>query len=732
MNLDYLNQNSLIRYPFKDGASLKSGSFVLSNNVFLDLQLVILNGGVRAYLRRLVKGGGQIAMTFETTTDSGVDHTIILINGLYSDFVVNDFVSYASDDYRIKIVVGQGILDLINGADFDVSFSLATAELTSSVVISNPPYVKSIRFVNLEKVNDVPNVEIVQAIIAPGEEFKTQEGYNVEYALDDGALGIKVIPGVGAGLYDACAELSTDEIRDINGIQPDSRGNFQWLTDSCYSSEKSYETTTETIYVPTEPPEFYWTGISTEDHAGVFDVFSPGAFNSGDPHDYKWELYLFLTVQKTIRGISVYQSDSLGVFNGSEHWSTMDPNTVIPASSWPLVVFKPDPNEVLGTQLNTHYNQTLGTYKGLVHFTMFGQPRIPVTTYFTMKILYTDNTFEVRTTRALIQQPTPSDNTPIEVETNVVDGLRFKHTCTPKCSEEQVRAYAYYLNRVKDGLLTVSSYANSIRDDLAQAIEDYKTRSKVLAYKMVPYIGAEHLITNASNNNYVSVAVGIFDPRKTNLTSTLEVNFSPPFTYAPKTSRLNTGEILQQLPDAPGFVGKTLSCQSSSVHEFVLVVPETWDADNNPLTAEVPVKNQTIELMLTHSEGTAFKLLPLLMEDPFFAVRYTNFFKDGLYRVNFIIDMFDPLNRTTNVSLSTTLPAGLVYEANTAKLNRNNVITNLASQNMPSTNINFSHRASISFVAQRNSTTIATQTINVTMNTPFGNFTKQIPIKFLV
>jgi hypothetical protein len=54
-------------------------------------------------------------------------------------------------------------------------------------------------------------------------------------------------------------------------------------------------------------------------------------------------------------------------------------------------------------------------------------------------------------------------------------GLTFENTCHPKCTAEQLGAYAHYLNRVKDGMQDLITFASDLYTELAEYIEEYKT-----------------------------------------------------------------------------------------------------------------------------------------------------------------------------------------------------------------------------------------------------------------
>lgn len=58
----------------------------------------------------------------------------------------------------------------------------------------------------------------------------------------------------------------------------------------------------------------------------------------------------------------------------------------------------------------------------------------------------------------------------IEAATN---GLLLTNECVPKCTGDQIAAFAHYENRVKDGLLDVGGLANDVRDTIVDEMDTY-------------------------------------------------------------------------------------------------------------------------------------------------------------------------------------------------------------------------------------------------------------------
>lgn len=100
----------------------------------------------------------------------------------------------------------------------------------------------------------------------------------------------------------------------------------------------------------------------------------------------------------------------------------------------------------------------------------------------------------------------------VERGNGIVDdfGLQFANICTPKCTDEQLGAFAHYLNRVKDGMLSISTYAAGIYAQMETYIDNY--RDNVLPTYKTPFIKSTLTkFDNGYGDTYYSIVVGFFN-----------------------------------------------------------------------------------------------------------------------------------------------------------------------------------------------------------------------------
>ncbi len=245
--LDYLTENSRRTYPFKDGASLLpigSGRVPLDNDVILDFQLVTTDKLLqRVALTRLDtfvnEYGNNISLTFTLLKFdqlTGIWTTSkITVARVASQVVAYEAITYNSTSYKLKLVAGPGMTRLLTSPyvtrtlnfQADVALGLFAAELSPSTIIPAWPTVSQITFSNVK-------VEPPVLIVPMSGDVTLQAGTNSQFSLSSTGTLYTVKKGIGAGLFDPCADLPTDVIKSINGINAE---DYLLLTGDCYKSQ---------------------------------------------------------------------------------------------------------------------------------------------------------------------------------------------------------------------------------------------------------------------------------------------------------------------------------------------------------------------------------------------------------------------------------------------------------------------------------------------------------------
>jgi hypothetical protein len=89
--------------------------------------------------------------------------------------------------------------------------------------------------------------------------------------------------------------------------------------------------------------------------------------------------------------------------------------------------------------------------------------------------------------------------------------LSFLNTCTPKCSSDNLKAFANYLNRIRDGTVSVSAYAANVYNNMKDEIDLYRTT--VDAVKRTPKYNVRWIKNQSiTGKYYFSIAASFANP----------------------------------------------------------------------------------------------------------------------------------------------------------------------------------------------------------------------------
>ncbi len=181
-------------------------------------------------------------------------------------------------------------------------------------------------------------------------------------------------------------------------------------------------------------------------------------------------------------------------------------------------------------------------------------------------------------------------------------GLEFEHTCEPKCTTDQIAATAYYLNRIKDGLLVLT---DRVKDTIEPAFESLVTEYQSIlddqdAPKPVTVTG-KYWVTSTQTLNYFSLAIGINNPNNfilNNIVLTLAPGAN--LTYVAGTSKVNKKDVItNELGHAGIQSGDNvdIACQDSIVYLVVYSAPVDKDtAGPVEVTVSYVYDGDTIEV----------------------------------------------------------------------------------------------------------------------------------------
>lgn len=309
------------------------------------------------------------------------------------------------------------------------------------------------------------------------------------------------------------------------------------------------------------------------------------------------------------------------------------------------------------------------------------------------------------------------------------NALQLEHLCSSKCTADQIAAYAHYINRLKDALLTISRFAEATRQKLLDQMNSYSTRISTLSALEAPFIEVEELSSRNPQKLYNSFAVGIYNPGRTGASAPIQTTLSvvpeagAGFVYMPGTASTREDDVVQNLPSY-GYVNRAVPCRSMLEHSFVIY------------NTNLAIANKHVELFLaqvgTANNSSAYKMQVLYPTAAYFTVKYKKIWTGTQYHYKFTINLFDKSitsNATRKASLILNFPStgSLQLVNGTLTLDLNRVRTkpptpNLKQIGLQNMNINFTHKAEITFEATSGSGSFATGINFMVLSVPSSFF----------
>ena len=238
--LEYLTQNSLAAYPFKDRKATNPVSAEpIQDDWFYDILFVSYHPSIRSvYVSSIEKTEeGDLcivfsnAETFEQITPSVtipssdvVDH----LNNIYSGFA-----STSNEFFAVKFVLGPG---LTTKSVFIQEYTCSEGELVNSAIKLYSPRLSKLTFEAYDSRVSDTSFEVYQ--YAPLTVPTVALRYNTAFIAESSNYGgLFVGRGLGAGLYDNCPKAGfIEDVYTINNTVPNPSGAITLNVSSCYTN----------------------------------------------------------------------------------------------------------------------------------------------------------------------------------------------------------------------------------------------------------------------------------------------------------------------------------------------------------------------------------------------------------------------------------------------------------------------------------------------------------------
>jgi hypothetical protein len=227
-NLDFLNLNTVRNYPIKDGLSCVSTDelFRITPDLIADLAISAPSSSMlRLYISKVVSASESINIVISDSTDNVVGSFFVD----YSTHVpYKDYYLTAGSTYPNAFgVITIGYINEVKGQPSgEFTFDIAATELLMRVFTPAALGINYLSFVD-DKGNEAHLTGNVRIHAENNLRFRiTTDGDETIVNLD-GANGL--------GLNKDCEEAANPPIKTINGIRPDSEGDFHFITADCVS-----------------------------------------------------------------------------------------------------------------------------------------------------------------------------------------------------------------------------------------------------------------------------------------------------------------------------------------------------------------------------------------------------------------------------------------------------------------------------------------------------------------
>lgn len=221
-SLDYLNQNSLINYPIKEGCSRldSTGVFTIPTTFIVDAKLAVSsNLARRYYISKVSNFSSEIGIDLSDDTGALIGSFVITVSS-HSKYKTYQMTATPTYEGAAALLVIGALTDLANAPSGVYNFALSSAELEPRVSVPTKEAVTRITFRNPDGTTYSLSGDV---IIDARVNLRFKAGVGNRVILD---------AGEGLGLNTLCDNVAR-AIKTINGIQPDEDGNFTLDTADC-------------------------------------------------------------------------------------------------------------------------------------------------------------------------------------------------------------------------------------------------------------------------------------------------------------------------------------------------------------------------------------------------------------------------------------------------------------------------------------------------------------------
>lgn len=214
-SLDFLNQNSLINYPIKDGCSRldTTGVVTIPTTFIVDAKLAVSSTIARRYyISKISNFSSEIGVELSNDLGAVVGSFVITVSS-HTRFDTYQMTPTSAFVGANALLVIGNLTDMLASPSGVFDFALSATELEPRVSVPTKEAVSRITFTNPDGTSYTLTGDV---IINSRVNLRFKAGVGNRVVLD---------AGEGLGLNTLCDNI-TKAIKTINGIPPDEDGNF--------------------------------------------------------------------------------------------------------------------------------------------------------------------------------------------------------------------------------------------------------------------------------------------------------------------------------------------------------------------------------------------------------------------------------------------------------------------------------------------------------------------------
>lgn len=243
-----------------------------------------------------------------------------------------------------------------------------------------------------------------------------------------------------------------------------------------------------------------------------------------------------------------------------------------------------------------------------------------------------------------------------------VNSLTLGNHCKPECSEEELKNFAHYINRIKDGVVTTTDIVSELKERYDELVTKYVNVVDLSKKAKPVFINAEATASHNRVYDFNSLTAGIYSPNKLPVNPVdLVVSYNTSvYSYVANTSYITQKNAKLALP-TPGFTGQTLGC-NGVIYSGLVLATQKINKDTSRVNLGDPIYD--VIFNMTAGANGGYAVVPLLCGSPNFGLNYSRLkdVESGITTIKITTYPFSNQDVTGAVSLNFECSPNMVFK----------------------------------------------------------------------